>query len=139
MALEPMHVSLSAFECLAILRQELQTLEKALEDIERRLSASLEAQARAEYLGSLSSYFQTRAQAEEIEDAAKLEEERQAIHQALEAVKQQIPQMEAQAASGEEPQAAPARPVGTQPVAPPPAAKPASPAARKRLQGFGDF
>ena len=138
MSLEPIEVNLNAFERLSILRRELQHLERECEEVEGRLRSSLEAEARRSYLASLSPYFRTREEsAQEESDPAELSRRREAVHQALEAVRRQIPVLEAEIASGAAPAAAP-RPSER---AARPAARPRtdSQKVQKRLPSFDDF
>ena len=126
---------------LEILRQELQELEKAIEEITRRLQVGLSDQARREYLSALSPYFRSRESSEPAQDPAALEEQRQLIHQALETVRQQIPLLEGEIGSGPPP-AGPSDPGPSlrdlqqkkMPAAGAPADQP-----KKRLRGFESF
>ena len=97
MSLQPIDVTLSSFECLSILREELQLLERERSEIEVRIRESKEILARQEYLGSISAYFGTRPVEEPPEDAVALEQQRALIHEAFVLIEQQIPLLEGEA------------------------------------------
>ena len=144
---EPIEINLNSFERLAILRQEMQNLEKELEKAEGGLRICLESQARREYLSSLSAYFSKRGDAE-AGDPDELARRREEIYQALEAVRAQIPVLESEIARGG---ARPsARAAGLKAGRAAPAAPRSGPSSagssrtrgkqdKKRLQSFGDF
>jgi hypothetical protein len=105
MGLEPITVTLSSFEKLEILRTELKQCEQAAQDAERDLRAALRAVAVQRYLKSVAPFYNERPLPPEAAAAPELERKRQALYQVIQALRSQIPRLEANATGA--PKAAP--------------------------------
>jgi hypothetical protein len=102
MAFEPITVTLSTFEKLEILRGELKAREEELQNVERELKNALRMLATHRYLKGVSPYYARRPTPPEAAAVPEIEKRRQALYQVIQAIRAEVPRLEA-AAAGRQP------------------------------------
>ena len=100
MGLDPITVTLSTFEKLEILRTEVKVREQELADTEKELRAALRSVATQRFLKSLAPYYNSVPLPPEAAAAPDLERKRQSLYQVIQAIRSQIPRLEATAMGG---------------------------------------
>src|SRR5258708_618497 len=99
MALPTISVQLSKFEHIEILREEIEAREKELQESERKIREILWASEKQRYLKSLHPFFLTALQdSPEAAQIPQLHIRREALFQALEIMRAQLAQVEAETA-----------------------------------------
>ncbi len=106
MGLEPIQVNLSIFEKLEILRQEIDLREEELKEAEKSIRQILHEIERQKYLQTVHPLFQHLPPPAEAANLPQLHSNREALHQALLAMKASMQAIEAE--TGGRPQKPPA-------------------------------
>ncbi len=106
MSPDQLSVSLTTFEKLETLRTELKEREQEMQKVERDLNTALRALATYRFLKGIAPFYANRPAPPEATAVPELEKRRQSLIQVVQAIRTEIPRLEAAAVSGKAPRPA---------------------------------
>lgn len=131
MPLPPIAVTLTKFENIEVLRQEIQTREEELKETEKHIRSMLFELERQKYLKSIHPFFHTLKEPPEAAQVAQWQAKREALGEALLTLKGALEDLETET-KGQ------VAPPSSRSGLPRPGA-PGAPAPKKRFDSFDDF
>lgn len=128
MALEPINIQLSKFEQIEVLRQEIELRGEELKETEKSIRAVLWEIERIKYLSTVHPLFRQLPQPAEAANLPQLQANREALGQAIEALKVSLTALEGETKGMQPPPARAGMPGAGAGAAP-----------RKKFDSFDDF